>query len=265
MIAYGLRETGHDPAWIVGGVVPAARRQRRRRLRVARRRGRRVGPLGVRAPAAARGRDERRARPSRGVRLDGRARRVRSRRGSRACPRSSVAGSSSRRRSRSPCPASTTAGTPPRRSQALVRVGVERADARSRRSRRSTGADRRFEVVGARGGVTVIDDYGHNPTELRAALDTARGRTDGRLVAALRPARRRADATPPPRARRGARSRRRRDRHGLRRVDATRRARVSPAGSSSTRFPTRRGGSGRRRSTTPRGSRSTSSGRATSS
>jgi UDP-N-acetylmuramate--alanine ligase len=29
----------------------------------------------------------------------------------------------------------------------------------------------------------VIDDYGHNPTELRAALETARARTDGRLIA----------------------------------------------------------------------------------
>ena len=29
----------------------------------------------------------------------------------------------------------------------------------------------------------MIDDYGHNPTELRAALETARGRTEGRLIA----------------------------------------------------------------------------------
>ena len=48
---------------------------------------------------------------------------------------------------------------------------------------RFEGADRRFQLVGTGGGVTVIDDYGHNPTELRAALETARERTEGRLVA----------------------------------------------------------------------------------
>ena len=44
------------------------------------------------------------------------------------------------------------------------------------------------------------------------------------------------------------------DRDRLRRPAATRRARASRAASCSTRCPTRRGGSGRRRSTTPRGS-----------
>jgi UDP-N-acetylmuramate--alanine ligase len=33
----------------------------------------------------------------------------------------------------------------------------------------------------------VVDDYGHNPTELRAALETARPRTTGRLVAVYVP------------------------------------------------------------------------------
>jgi len=31
--------------------------------------------------------------------------------------------------------------------------------------------------------VTVVDDYGHNPTEIRAALETARARTERRVVA----------------------------------------------------------------------------------
>jgi UDP-N-acetylmuramate--alanine ligase len=66
--------------------------------------------------------------------------------------------------------------------EALVRAGVDREDAKGPLSR-FTGADRRFQLVGERGGVTVIDDYGHNPTELRAALETARARTDRRLVA----------------------------------------------------------------------------------
>jgi len=36
------------------------------------------------------------------------------------------------------------------------------------------GVDRRFEVRGHAAGVTVIDDYGHHPTEIRATLAAAR-------------------------------------------------------------------------------------------
>jgi UDP-N-acetylmuramate--alanine ligase len=36
------------------------------------------------------------------------------------------------------------------------------------------GVDRRFQVRGKVGGVTVIDDYGHHPTEIRATLAAAR-------------------------------------------------------------------------------------------
>jgi len=36
------------------------------------------------------------------------------------------------------------------------------------------GVDRRFQVCGEAGGVTVIDDYGHHPTEIRATLAAAR-------------------------------------------------------------------------------------------
>jgi UDP-N-acetylmuramate--alanine ligase len=42
-------------------------------------------------------------------------------------------------------------------------------------------------VLGSRSGVTVVDDYGHNPTELRAALQTARERAPRRLVAVYVP------------------------------------------------------------------------------
>jgi UDP-N-acetylmuramate--alanine ligase len=66
--------------------------------------------------------------------------------------------------------------------EALVRAGVAREEAAAALAR-FTGADRRFQVVGERAGVTVIDYYGHIPTELRAALETARARTSGRLVA----------------------------------------------------------------------------------
>jgi len=37
-----------------------------------------------------------------------------------------------------------------------------------------TGARRRFEVKGVVNGITVVDDYGHHPTEIHATLDMAR-------------------------------------------------------------------------------------------
>jgi UDP-N-acetylmuramate--alanine ligase len=37
-----------------------------------------------------------------------------------------------------------------------------------------SGVDRRFQVRGRERGVTVVDDYGHHPTEVRATLDGAR-------------------------------------------------------------------------------------------
>jgi UDP-N-acetylmuramate--alanine ligase len=49
------------------------------------------------------------------------------------------------------------------------------------------GVGRRFELVGERGGIAVYDDYGHNPTELAATLRTARERTQGRLIAVYQP------------------------------------------------------------------------------
>ncbi|MCB2210082.1 UDP-N-acetylmuramate--L-alanine ligase [bacterium] len=39
-----------------------------------------------------------------------------------------------------------------------------------------TGAGRRFEVLGEANGVTVINDYGHHPTEIAATLQAARTR-----------------------------------------------------------------------------------------
>ena len=42
------------------------------------------------------------------------------------------------------------------------------------------GVGRRFEVKGEAGGVTVVDDYAHHPTEIRATLAAARRRFAGR-------------------------------------------------------------------------------------
>jgi len=47
------------------------------------------------------------------------------------------------------------------------------------------GVRRRFELVGEAGGVTVMDDYAHHPTEVRATLAAARERFAGRRLVCL--------------------------------------------------------------------------------
>jgi UDP-N-acetylmuramate--alanine ligase len=47
------------------------------------------------------------------------------------------------------------------------------------------GAGRRFEVRGEAGGVVVIDDYAHHPTEIRATLQAARSCYPGRRIWAV--------------------------------------------------------------------------------
>jgi UDP-N-acetylmuramate--alanine ligase len=50
------------------------------------------------------------------------------------------------------------------------------------------GVRRRFTTTGStRGGVRVIDDYGHHPVEIAAALRAARAVTNGRVVAVVQP------------------------------------------------------------------------------
>ena len=68
----------------------------------------------------------------------------------------------------------------------LELAGVERSDA-ERAILGFTGVGRRFELVGDRGGVRVIDDYAHNPTEIAATLRTAREQTERRLIAVYQP------------------------------------------------------------------------------
>jgi UDP-N-acetylmuramate--alanine ligase len=50
-----------------------------------------------------------------------------------------------------------------------------------------SGVRRRFELVGDVGGVRVIDDYAHHPTEVRATLAAARGATDGSVWVVFQP------------------------------------------------------------------------------
>ena len=60
-------------------------------------------------------------------------------------------------------------------------VGVEFNDARNALAD-YRGAGRRFEVKGEARGVTVVDDYAHHPTEIRATLAAARRRFSDRQL-----------------------------------------------------------------------------------
>ncbi len=49
------------------------------------------------------------------------------------------------------------------------------------------GVNRRFTKVGEVDGVTIIDDYGHHPTEIAAVLKAARQSSEGRVIAVHQP------------------------------------------------------------------------------
>jgi UDP-N-acetylmuramate--alanine ligase len=59
----------------------------------------------------------------------------------------------------------------------LIRDGLEKFK----------GVGRRFEIKGKVNGVTLIDDYGHHPAEIRATLEAARGCGFGRLLVLFQP------------------------------------------------------------------------------
>jgi UDP-N-acetylmuramate--alanine ligase len=59
----------------------------------------------------------------------------------------------------------------------LIREGLEKF----------TGVGRRFEVKGVINGITLIDDYGHHPAEIRATLEAARGCRYERLLVLFQP------------------------------------------------------------------------------
>ncbi|HEX4277132.1 MAG TPA: UDP-N-acetylmuramate--L-alanine ligase [Bryobacteraceae bacterium] len=53
--------------------------------------------------------------------------------------------------------------------------------------RKFTGVGRRFEVRGVVNDVTVVDDYGHHPTEIRATLAAAKSCCSGRMHVLFQP------------------------------------------------------------------------------
>jgi UDP-N-acetylmuramate--alanine ligase len=59
----------------------------------------------------------------------------------------------------------------------LIRAGLESF----------SGVGRRFEIKGTIGGITLIDDYGHHPVEIRATLEAARGCRYERLLVLFQP------------------------------------------------------------------------------
>lgn len=49
------------------------------------------------------------------------------------------------------------------------------------------GADRRFQVKGELGGITILDDYAHHPSEIKATLEAAKKYPHKRIIVAFQP------------------------------------------------------------------------------
>jgi len=185
MVAFALRELGHDPAWIVGGVVPQL-----------------GGNAGVgEGWLVVEGDESDRSigllRPEIGVvtnvELDHHAT-FASEAELEDFFETWLAGVPAVVRGRGLEPVSFDLAVPGEHNRmnaavalaALALAGIPRSDAEPVLAR-FEGVGRRFELVGERAGVRVYDDYAHNPTEIAAALGTARERTEGRLVAVYQP------------------------------------------------------------------------------
>jgi UDP-N-acetylmuramate--alanine ligase len=69
---------------------------------------------------------------------------------------------------------------------ALELAGIPRAEAATVLAE-FRGARRRFEWRGEAGGVRVIDDYGHHPTEVAETVAAARDESDGRVLVLFQP------------------------------------------------------------------------------
>jgi UDP-N-acetylmuramate--alanine ligase len=69
---------------------------------------------------------------------------------------------------------------------ALELAGVSRREAEQVLAR-FLGAGRRFERVGEKGGVRVVDDYAHHPSEISATIAAARETTEGRVLVLFQP------------------------------------------------------------------------------
>jgi UDP-N-acetylmuramate--alanine ligase len=73
---------------------------------------------------------------------------------------------------------------------AAVAVGLEldlNAEQICQGLERFRGADRRLQIKAEIEGITIVDDYGHHPTEIRATLDALRLRGAKRVIAIFQP------------------------------------------------------------------------------
>ena len=185
MIAYVLRELGQDPAWIVGGVVP----------QLGGNAGTGDGWLVVEGDESDRsiGLLEPEIAVVTNVELDHHAA---------YSSEAELAAFFEDWLLRAPAtvrgwelePADLALGVPGehnRRNAATALAALELAGVRRDAAERALvgfrGVGRRFELVGERAGVRVIDDYGHNPTEIAAALATARELEPHALIAVYQP------------------------------------------------------------------------------
>jgi len=185
MIAYVLRELGHDPAWIVGGVVP----------QLGGNAGTGAGWLVVEGDES--DRSIAHLKPEiavvTNVELDHHAT-FASKAELGAFFDDWLAGAPAVVRGWELDPVAFELAVPGEHNRlnaaaalaALELAGVARTDAEATIAG-FAGVGRRFELVGERGSVQVYDDYAHNPTEIAATLRTARERTDSRLIAIYQP------------------------------------------------------------------------------
>jgi UDP-N-acetylmuramate--alanine ligase len=185
MIAYVLRETGRDPTWIIGGIVPQlggnAAAGSGWLVVEGDESDRSIGALSPRIAVVtnieldhhAAYASEAELRAFFAAWLDGVPEVVRSWELEPVALELAVPGDHNRQNAAAALAALELAGVPRAEGEAAI-VGF-------------TGVGRRFELVGVRGGVTVVDDYGHNPTELEVTLRTARARTSGRVIAVYQP------------------------------------------------------------------------------
>ena len=77
-------------------------------------------------------------------------------------------------------------------SNSLPAIGIGLAEQIPMQSIKSSmmnfkGADRRFQYKGSIGGVKIVDDYAHHPTEITATLTSARSYTDNTLWCIFQP------------------------------------------------------------------------------
>ncbi|MBI4656142.1 MAG: UDP-N-acetylmuramate--alanine ligase [Elusimicrobia bacterium] len=67
---------------------------------------------------------------------------------------------------------------------AVFGISIEQA---SRALRKYRGVHRRFQVIGRAGGITVMDDYAHNPAKIKAFLESLHSADARRVIAIYQP------------------------------------------------------------------------------